>query len=109
MPSAKVNSATKVNARFFPNMRTPKRMSCKSVSIFLFPIADFRLPIWSLDFGLCRVSPSYREWCKDQRPKTQDRLIHSYLNATNGSTFVALRAGITQAHNETTIKPTETV
>jgi hypothetical protein len=45
MPKARVRKAIKVKAGFFNNIRMPNRMSCRSVSMSLFPISDFRFPI----------------------------------------------------------------
>src|SRR4030088_1570534 len=84
-------------------------MSLNNVSIGFFPGS------WSLVFGVLfyQKLPHYvapRRQLHTQSPKTKDpRPLHSYLNATNGSTFVARRAGMKQANNATTIKPMETV
>src|SRR5688572_8993031 len=45
MPSARVMTATAVNAGRFSKLRTLYRMSLSRVSMVLFPIADCRLPI----------------------------------------------------------------
>src|SRR5258705_1980132 len=103
IPNASVNTAVTVKPMFFTNVRMLKLRFCLSAShMVLLLAADCRLPIVDCpiaDFSVtesinCQIFQLRLLLPIANRQLSIGNLFHSYLNATNGSTFVARRAGI---------------